>query len=73
MEKGVQGQMNEFLIGAQGENIVFLRPVPQRLTRAQAVSLAAWLIAIADPSGAATSAKTAEITGGSPIIGAILE
>lgn len=53
--------MNEFLIGAQGENIVFLRPVPQRITREQAVTLAAWLVAMADPGRERFDAKLAEV------------
>lgn len=38
---------NKFLIAGQsGLEIVFLRPVPQRLTRADAILLAAWIVAI---------------------------
>ena len=51
VEKGVRRQMNEFLIGMQGETVVFMRPVPQQLTRQQAITLAAWLTVIADPGG----------------------
>lgn len=64
--------MNEFLIGAQGETVVFMRPIPQRLTRQQAVTLAAWLTVIADPTGQAIKAKVAEISGDSPILGELL-
>jgi hypothetical protein len=54
--------MNEFLIGMQGETVVAMRPLPQQMTRQQAVSLAAWLTVIADPSGEHIAAKIEEIT-----------
>ena len=41
--------MNDFLVGVQGgETIVILRPVPQQITKAQALNLAAWLVVLAD-------------------------
>jgi hypothetical protein len=53
--------MNEFLIGMQGETVVIIRPVPQRLTLQQAVTLASWLTVIADPTGQLVKAKIEEI------------
>lgn len=53
--------MNEFLIGMQGETVVFIRPVPQQLTRQQAITLAAWLTVIADPSGQLVKSQIEDI------------
>lgn len=53
--------MNEFMIGVQWDSVVFMRPVPQRLTIQQAVSLAAWLTVIADPAGELVKAKVEEL------------
>lgn len=39
---------NIFGIGLRGENIVFLMPMPQTLTKANALLLAAYIVAIAD-------------------------
>lgn len=36
---------NQFLIAAQGEDLIFMRP-PRRMTRAQALVLAAWIVLI---------------------------
>jgi len=38
---------NTFMVGAQGDDIVILA-FGRRLTRAQAINLAAWLVALAD-------------------------
>jgi hypothetical protein len=40
--------VNEFLVGVLGDDIVTMRPVPQRLTKEQALQLAAMLVALAD-------------------------
>jgi hypothetical protein len=56
--------MNEFLIGVQGEAVVFMLPVPQQLTRQQAITLSAWLAVLADPGLTQFQAKINEITGG---------
>ena len=53
--------MNEFFVGMQGETVVIMRRIPQHLTRQQAISLAAWLTVIADPSGKQVSIKVQEI------------
>lgn len=37
---------NKFLVAAQGDAMVFLRPVPQRLTHQDALLLAAYLVAM---------------------------
>jgi hypothetical protein len=43
---------NRFFLGAQGEEIVFpILAVPRRLSKADALNLAAWLVAIADDEG----------------------
>ena len=38
--------MNQWRIGARGERIVFLSPLPQSFTRTEAYNLAAWLVAM---------------------------
>ena len=53
--------MNEFLIGMQGQTVVFMRPVPQHLTLQQAVSLAAWLTVIVDPTGELVKKKIEDV------------
>lgn len=37
---------NQNLVGAQGDSIVFLRPVPQQLKAADAANLAIWILAL---------------------------
>ena len=39
---------NRFVVAGQGEDLVFLLPVPQRITREDALLLAAYLVALAD-------------------------
>lgn len=39
---------NKFLVGAQGDQIAFLRPVPPRISKADALLLAAYLVCMAD-------------------------
>ena len=41
-------QSNQFLVAVQGDNIVLLRPVPQCLTKDDALNLAAWLVVLAE-------------------------
>lgn len=36
------------LVGTQGEYIIFIAPVPQKITKALAINMAAWLVALAD-------------------------
>lgn len=38
--------MNKFLIGLNGDDLVFLKPVPQRLSKEDSLLLAAWLVAM---------------------------
>ena len=40
---------NDFFLGAQGEDLVFLRS-PQRMNKGQAMRLAAWIVAMGDNS-----------------------
>ena len=42
--------MNIHCVGSHGDDIVFVRPVKPRLTHSQALNLAAWIVAMADPS-----------------------
>lgn len=37
---------NKFLVGAHGDSLVFLRPVPQRLSHQDALLLAAYLVSM---------------------------
>lgn len=37
---------NEFFVCASGDNIVIMKPVPAKMTRDQALNLAAWIVAI---------------------------
>ena len=39
---------NDFFVSVQGNNILMLRPVPQNITREQALNLAAWIVALTD-------------------------
>jgi len=39
---------NKFLVGVNGDSILFMRPVPPRLTYDDALLLAAYLVALAD-------------------------
>jgi len=41
---------NKWLVGSNGDSIVILNP-PSRLTKEEALVLAAWLVALADPAG----------------------
>jgi hypothetical protein len=38
---------NKFGVGVRGDELVFLRPVPRQLTRADALLLAAFIVALA--------------------------
>lgn len=40
---------NDFFVSVQGDYIITLKQVPQRITREQALNLAAWIVALADP------------------------
>ena len=40
--------INKFLVGTQGEEIAILRRVPTRMTKDEALNLAAWLAVMAD-------------------------
>jgi hypothetical protein len=37
---------NKFLVASQGDDIVFLRPLPQRISTADALVLAAYIVAM---------------------------
>jgi len=39
---------NRFLVGVNGPSVVFLRPVPRRLSRPEAMNLAAYLVALGE-------------------------
>lgn len=40
---------NKFLVASQGDNLVFMRPLPQKLSYDDALLLAAWLKVMAEP------------------------
>lgn len=42
---------NKFMVGVQGDNIVFLMPVPQRMSKKDALVFAAWVGTLADDDG----------------------
>jgi len=42
---------NKFFVGMQGDDIVFVKPVPQRLAPEDALNLAAWIVALANVDG----------------------
>ena len=42
---------NKFMVGVSGARICFLKPIPNVISMDDAVSLAAWLVALADPTG----------------------
>lgn len=37
---------NKFMIGMHGDGLVFMRPVPRRMSQQEALLLAAWLVSI---------------------------
>lgn len=45
---GALDSSNEFLVGMKGDKVVIIRP-KMVLTRGEAVNLAVWLVALADP------------------------
>jgi hypothetical protein len=47
MEQKKFDTTNKFMVGVQGETIVFMRPVPQRLSKEDALVLGAWIVALA--------------------------
>lgn len=46
MSEGVL--FNKFFVGVQQDDIVFVIPVPKRISKADALNLAAWLVALSD-------------------------
>ena len=50
---------NKFLVAAQGGEIVFLRPVPQRVSHQDALLLAAYLVAMVGDDAQWAATKTA--------------
>jgi class 3 adenylate cyclase len=38
---------NKFAVGLQGDNVMVMFPVPQRLAKADALNLAAWIVVLA--------------------------
>jgi hypothetical protein len=41
---------NDFAVGASGDGMVTIALLPPRMTRGQALRMAAWIVAIADPT-----------------------
>ncbi len=54
---------NKFLIGVNvaGDIVQFLRPVPGLLSRNEALNLAAWIVALTDPTHEEFNRKLAEV------------
>lgn len=48
---------NMFFVGAQGRDIVIMRQVPNKMTREQALNLAAWIVALTDEDEFAKTLK----------------
>jgi hypothetical protein len=51
----------KFMVGVRGKYVVFLKPVPLELSREDAIELAAWIIALTDPTGERTMASVTKI------------
>jgi hypothetical protein len=51
MKEGTIDTANRFMVGVFRDDLVFLRPVPQKLSKDDALNLAAWIVALADDSG----------------------
>jgi hypothetical protein len=49
MSEKTHDTSNKFFVGSNGTHIVTIKPVPQAMTREEALNLAAWIVAIADP------------------------
>lgn len=47
----VMDTTNKFLVSTQGEHVVVMLPLPPRLTREEALNLAAYLVGLADMNG----------------------
>ena len=52
---------NQFFVGVSNDRIVMLRQVPNRLTKAEALNLAAWLVALADDDAGADGGAFAAV------------
>ncbi len=54
---------NEFFVGVNvtGDMVQFARHVPQHLTPDQALNLAAWIVALTDPTHEEFNRKLAEV------------
>ena len=39
---------NKFFVGVGGTDIVFMRPIPQKISKSDAIELAAWIVCLAD-------------------------
>lgn len=42
---------NRFLVGARGDSVIIMRRPNAELSKEDALNLAAWLVALADPDG----------------------
>lgn len=40
--------MNKFFVGIAGEIVTIMKPIPPKLSKEDAINLAAWLVAVAD-------------------------
>lgn len=39
---------NKFFVGVGGNDIIFMRPIPQKISKSDAIELAAWIVCLAD-------------------------
>lgn len=39
---------NDFFVSVNNDDIIFLMPIPARISREKALNLAAWIVALAD-------------------------
>lgn len=49
---------NKFMVSVGQNEIVFLRPVPQKISKEDALLLAAWLVALADDDNQFDNVRT---------------
>lgn len=53
---------NMFFVGARGHDILIMRQVPNKMTREEALNLAAWIVALSDEDEFAEALKKVQNT-----------
>ena len=61
MEAESSVRVNEHFVGVRGDKILILKPAMGEMSREEALELAAWIVALADPLGARFQAILAEV------------